>query len=81
MRLRPEIEQYTMYSEELEHLQKLLHFPEEAAMLLTKKEFELFLQVPPLYYVRQVTIDLSRATVASRRPNVQDLIQRFNEVL
>ena len=70
-----------MYSKELERLQKLLHFPEEVAILLTKREYELFNQVPPMNYVRQVTMELSKTGSSARKPCVQDLIQRFNEVL
>ena len=33
-----------------------------------------------MHYIRHVTLDLSKTTVAKRRPTVQDLIQRFNEV-
>ena len=69
-----------MHAEELERLQKLLHFPEEVAMLLTDMEHDMFQKVLPLYYVRQVTADLSRTNTMTRKPNVQDLIQRFNEV-
>ena len=70
----------TVHSAELERLQNLLHFPEEVAMSLTDTEFELFNSVPAAYYVRHVTLDLSRTVLMTRKPNVQDLIQRFHEV-
>lgn len=46
------------HSEELEALQKLLHFPEEVALRLADTEYHLFYQVPPIDYLRQVTLDL-----------------------
>lgn len=46
-------------SEELEDLQKLLHFPEEVALRLAETEYQLFYQVPPSEYLRHVTQDLS----------------------
>ena len=74
------LELCTVHTAELERLQNLLHFPEEVAMSLTETEFELFNSVPATYYVRHVTLDLSRTVLATRKPNVQDLIQRFHEV-
>nr|CAD7393620.1 unnamed protein product [Timema cristinae] len=46
------------HTEELEALQKLLHFPEEVALRLADAEYHLFYQVPPIDYLRQVTLDL-----------------------
>lgn len=74
------IELCTVHTAELERLQNLLHFPEEVAMALADTEFELFNSVPAMFYVRHVTLDLSRAVLTTRKPNVQDLIQRFHEV-
>ena len=72
------------YSEELQRLQKLMHFPEEVALQLTDTEYELFNSVPPMHFVRQVTIDLGKEGVvhhaSQKKPSVQTLIQRFNEV-
>ncbi|KAF4517551.1 hypothetical protein B566_EDAN005115, partial [Ephemera danica] len=48
-----------VYAGELESLQKLLHFPEEVALRLTATEHQLFYQVPPIDYLRQVTLDLA----------------------
>ena len=78
--LVPEVDPIQLYTEELEALQKLLPFPEEVAMRLTEVEHALFNSVPPMYYIRHITLDLSRTSTATRHPNVQDLIQRFNEV-
>jgi phosphatidylinositol phospholipase C epsilon len=50
------------HSEELEALQKLLHFPEEVALRLADTEYHLFYQVPPIDYLRQVTLDLGGGT-------------------
>jgi phosphatidylinositol phospholipase C epsilon len=50
------------HSEELEALQKLLHFPEEVALRLADTEYHLFYQVPPIDYLRQVTLDLGSGT-------------------
>ncbi|XP_021351592.1 uncharacterized protein LOC110449213 [Mizuhopecten yessoensis] len=79
--LRPALEGGSKYSEELENLQRLLHFPEEVAILLTDMEHSLFNEIPPSHYIRQVTTDLSRgSTVYRKLSSVEDLIQRFNEV-
>lgn len=80
--LRPDIENCTVYSKELEQLQKLLHFPEEVAFRLTETEHKLFQSVPPVYYIRQLTVDLSRPHCERQctHPSVHELIQRFSEV-
>lgn len=72
----------TIYKEELEKLQRLLHFPEEMALRLTEVEHQLFYSVDPVHYIRQVTVDLSgkTATPSSQENTVQTLIKRFNEV-
>lgn len=46
-------------SEELEDLQKLLHFPEEVALRLTETEYQLFYLVPPGDYLRHVEEEIS----------------------
>jgi hypothetical protein len=80
--LAPDDEGSSKYTKELESLQKILHFPEEVAVLLTEVESKLFLNVPPADYIRQVTLDLSRgSTVNSKVSRVEDLIHRFNEVI
>ncbi|KAL1439330.1 hypothetical protein MTO96_010351 [Rhipicephalus appendiculatus] len=78
------LERATIYKEELERLQGLLHFPEEVAVRLTDVEYELFYSVSPVHYIRQVTVDLSgKAATFSpgdKDRTVQTLIKRFNEV-
>ncbi|XP_077544076.1 uncharacterized protein LOC144156122 [Haemaphysalis longicornis] len=78
------LERATIYKEELERLQGLLHFPEEVAVRLTDVEYELFYSVSPVHYVRQVTVDLSGKAAtfnsADKDRTVQTLIKRFNEV-
>ncbi|KAJ8705483.1 hypothetical protein PYW08_012529 [Mythimna loreyi] len=44
--------------EELASLKNILRFPEEVALRLTDTEYQLFYQVPPIDYLRQVTLDL-----------------------
>ncbi|KAH8018555.1 hypothetical protein HPB51_008884 [Rhipicephalus microplus] len=79
------LERATIYKEELERLQGLLHFPEEVAVRLTDVEYELFYSVNPVHYIRQVTVDLSgKAATFSpgdKDRTVQTLIKRFNELL
>ncbi|XP_066257407.1 1-phosphatidylinositol 4,5-bisphosphate phosphodiesterase epsilon-1-like isoform X2 [Euwallacea similis] len=81
----------TSYCAELEELQELLHFPEEVALRLADTEYQLFYQVPPIDYLRQVTADLGGATGTSEaslpggtastsKSSVSTLINRFNEV-
>ncbi|KAH9518378.1 hypothetical protein Btru_016595 [Bulinus truncatus] len=77
---RPELEPLCQYTEELEGLRKMLHFPEEVAMMLTATEHKLFCNVPPQNYVRHVTMELSRPLLQKMPTSVEQLIQRFNEV-
>lgn len=80
--LKPATDRGTKYSQELQNLQKMLHFPEEVALLLTETEHALFTCVPPAHYIRQVTTDISRGSLVYHKvSSVEDLIQRFNEVL
>lgn len=67
-----------IYTIELESLQKVLHFPEEVALLLSEAENNLFYQVPPIDYLRQVTLDLGGPLTL--RTTVRTLVERFNEV-
>ncbi|KAF6199510.1 hypothetical protein GE061_007536, partial [Apolygus lucorum] len=75
-------------SAELEGLQRLLHFPEEVSLRLAKEEDTLFYQVPPIDYLRQVTLDLGGTPPPAphsshhdpSRASVRSLIKRFNEV-
>lgn len=80
--LKPATDRGTKYSQELQNLQKMLHFPEEVALLLTETEHALFTCVPPAHYIRQVTTDISRGSLVYHKvSSVEDLIQRFNEVV
>lgn len=80
--LKPATDRGTKYSQELQNLQKMLHFPEEVALLLTETEHALFNCVPPAHYIRQVTTDISRGSLVYHKvSSVEDLIQRFNEVV
>lgn len=71
---------------ELESLKRLLHFPEEVALTLSSEEDSLFYQVPPIDYLRQVTLDLGGNPPPApgphdhHRASVRTLIKRFNEV-
>lgn len=78
--MRPDLLVPTNHSKELEALQKMLAFPEEVAMVMTEQEHQLFLEVPPPHYVRQVTVELSRNYHAHGTRTVEDLIRRFDEV-
>ncbi|XP_075223466.1 1-phosphatidylinositol 4,5-bisphosphate phosphodiesterase epsilon-1-like isoform X4 [Lycorma delicatula] len=76
-----------LHSGELEALHRLLHFPEEVALRLAETEDHLFYQVPPIDYLRQVTLDLGGSPPpggggpdAQQRPSVRALVKRFNEV-
>lgn len=68
----------TMYRGELESLQTLLHFPEAVALQLTGVEHDLFYGTPPLHYVRQVTLHLSKGPPVDNA--VKGLVKRFQEV-
>ncbi|XP_050438662.1 uncharacterized protein LOC126844474 isoform X2 [Adelges cooleyi] len=56
-------------------LRRILHFPEEVALLLTKKEIELFYSVPPLDYLRQVAMDQN--TQYPCTTSIKILVDRF----
>lgn len=66
-------------SEELEDLQKLLHFPEEVALRLAETEYQLFYLVPPGDYLRHVEEELAAAAqkrqqeCTQRGPNLPGL--------
>ena len=77
---KKEVDLTQHHAEELDTLKNLLHFPEEVALRLRDCEHHLFNSVPAMFYVRQVTTDISRVMHQQHQPNVQDLIDRFNEV-
>lgn len=66
------------FAAELDSLRRILHFPEEAALLIGDKENDLFYDIPPLDYLRQVTLDQDGANVCNT--SVKKLIDRFNAV-
>ncbi|XP_045460597.1 1-phosphatidylinositol 4,5-bisphosphate phosphodiesterase epsilon-1-like isoform X3 [Harmonia axyridis] len=79
----------SIHRAELEELQDLLHFPEEVALRLADTEYQLYYQVPPIDYLRHVTLELGGDTGtstdnlpgnSSTRSSVVNLINRFNEV-
>ncbi|XP_038070793.1 uncharacterized protein LOC119739790 isoform X2 [Patiria miniata] len=77
--------QTSLYLEEFECCRKLLHFPEEVALILTETEHALFCEVPPASYVRQVTNGRSQAMEfvngeETGSKTVRDLLLRFREV-
>jgi len=55
--------------EELEALYRLLHFPEEVALRLAETEYQLFYQVPPIDYLRQVSLDCDPPGADHRHPS------------
>ncbi|KAG8182202.1 hypothetical protein JTE90_004139 [Oedothorax gibbosus] len=71
-------ERCSLYRKELESLQTVLHFPEVVALQLTSTEQDLFYKVPPLHYVRQVTLHLGKGDPAENA--VRGLVKRFQEV-
>lgn len=66
---------FSCYAYNLVQFIHLQHFESSGHRLCFFSE-----QVSPMHYIRHVTLDLSKTTVAKRSPTVQDLIQRFNEV-
>lgn len=66
------------FATELDSLRRILHFPEEVALLITDKENDLFYDVPPIDFLRQVTLDQDGANVCNT--SVKKLIERFNAV-
>ncbi|XP_050529538.1 uncharacterized protein LOC126899057 isoform X2 [Daktulosphaira vitifoliae] len=67
-----------IFAPELDTLRRILHFPEEVALLICEKENDLFYDVPPLDYLRQVTLD--HGGVNPCNTSVRKLVERFNAV-
>lgn len=67
-----------IFAPELDTLRRILHFPEEVALLICNKENDLFYDVPPLDYLRQVTLDQDEANACNT--SVKKLVERFNAV-
>ncbi len=78
--------QTSLYQEEFDRCRRLLHFPEEVALILTETEHALFIEVPPASYVRQVTNNRSQGPEfisgdETGSETVKDLHLRFREVI
>lgn len=56
----------------------MLQYPEEIALTLTEVENNLFYQVPPIDYLRQVTLDPDGSPTS--RITVNTLADRFRQV-
>ncbi|CAF3485478.1 unnamed protein product [Adineta steineri] len=71
------------FSADLEELKYLFDFPEEVAMRLTEIEHEIFLSVPPLQYLRHLTLDMSFLAAndtSIQGKSIRILVQRFQAV-
>ncbi|CAM4740330.1 unnamed protein product [Rotaria magnacalcarata] len=71
------------FSSDLEELKYLFDFPEEVAMRLTDIEHEIFLSVPPLQYLRHLTLDMSclpTNDASIQGKSIRVLVQRFQAV-
>lgn len=71
------------FSADLEELKYLFDFPEEVAIRLTDTEHELFLSIPPLQYLRHLTLDmpsLLNTDTSMQGKCVRILVQRFQAV-
>lgn len=71
------------FSSDLEELKHLFDFPEEVAIRLTEIEHEIFLSVPPLQYLRHLTLDMSLlppSDASTLGKSIRILVQRFQAV-
>ncbi|UJR13521.1 hypothetical protein I4U23_000535 [Adineta vaga] len=71
------------FSSDLEELKYLFDFPEEVAIRLTEIEHEIFLSVPPLQYLRHLTLDipvLSPNDTSIQGKSIRILVERFQAV-
>ena len=71
------------FSTDLEELKYLFDFPEEVAIRLTEIEHEIFLSVPPLQYLRHLTLDMSLLSAhdtSIQGKSIRILVQRFQAV-
>jgi len=66
------------FASELDSLRRILHFPEEVAILLSDRENDLFYDVPPIDFLQQVSLDQDGANACNT--SVKKLIDRFNAV-
>nr|XP_042900346.1 1-phosphatidylinositol 4,5-bisphosphate phosphodiesterase epsilon-1 [Parasteatoda tepidariorum] len=76
--LKPQTDSYIVHKEELDSLQKILHFPEMVALQMGQVESDMFYSVPPFHYVHQLTLPL--CLNSSSENAVQQLVKRFQEV-
>ncbi|CAF0723640.1 unnamed protein product, partial [Didymodactylos carnosus] len=79
--------QQLCFSADLEELKDLFDFPEEVALRLTEIEHEIFLSVPPLQYLRYLTLDVSllppistTQELSTQEKSIRILVQRFHAV-
>lgn len=71
------------FSSDLEELKYLFDFPEEVAIRLTEIEHAIFLSVPPLQYLRHLTLDMSllpSQDTSTQGKSIRILVQRFQAV-
>ena len=71
------------FSSDLEELKHLFDFPEEVAIRLTEVEHEIFLSIPPLQYLRHLTLDmpsLATSDTSTQGKSIRILIHRFQAV-
>jgi hypothetical protein len=71
------------FSSDLEELKYLFDLPEEVAIRLTEIEHEIFLSVPPLQYLRHLTLDMSflpTNDTSIQGKSIRILVQRFQAV-
>ena len=70
----------TPFSSDLDDLKSLFDFPEEVAIRLTESEHEIFLSIPPLQYLRHLTLDVPLSETSSQGKSIRLLVQRFQAV-
>ena len=74
-----EISSQISFSADLEELKCLFDFPEEVAIRLTEIEHEIFLSIPPLQYLRHLTLD-TPIDASTHGKSIRVLVQRFQAV-
>ncbi|XP_078588305.1 1-phosphatidylinositol 4,5-bisphosphate phosphodiesterase epsilon-1-like isoform X2 [Branchiostoma floridae x Branchiostoma japonicum] len=76
------VEEDADLSSRLDQFQDVLHFPEEAALILTQTELRLFASVPPGEYLQHLCTSLNREGAPEEKhgASVQDLIAHFYQV-
>jgi phosphatidylinositol phospholipase C epsilon len=66
---------------DLSDLESMLGFPEEIARCLTIVEMSIYRKVPAAFYLRHATSTGGRKVTSWKHPTVQDLIERYGEVI